>query len=67
MPVLAATTLMTDRLLAIEEHACNFGAVLPAARAVREQIDWDEVRAAVKDNPYGSAFLYLLDRLAITA
>ena len=66
MPVLSATTLMTDKLLAMEEHACNFTATLPAARAVREQIDWDRVRSVVEDNPYGSAFLYLLDRLHIT-
>lgn len=65
MPVLAATTLMTDKLLAMEEHACNFGAILPAARAVREQIDWAHVRTAVKGNPYADAFLYLIDRLAI--
>ena len=66
MPVLAATTLMTDKLLAMEEHACDFGAILPAARAVREQIDWARVRTAVEDNPYADAFLYLIDRLAIT-
>lgn len=67
MPVLSATTLMIDKMLAMEEHACNLSAALPAARAVREQIDWDRVRAAVKDNPYASAFLYLLDRLSITS
>jgi hypothetical protein len=66
MPVLSATTLMIDRMLAMEEHACNLSAALPAARAVREQIDWSRVREAVADNPYGSAFLYLLDRLSIT-
>jgi len=66
MPVLSATTLMTDRMLAMEEHSCNLAAALPAARAVREQIDWDRVRAAVEENPYASAFLYLLDRLRIT-
>lgn len=66
MPVLSATTLMIDRMLAMEEHACNLSAALPAARAVREQIDWPRVRETVEGNPYGSAFLYLLDRLAIT-
>ena len=66
MPVLSATTLMIDKMRAMEEHACNLSAALPAARAVREQIDWDKVRGAVEDNPYGSAFLYLLDRLGIT-
>lgn len=66
MPVLSATTLMIDKMLAMEEHACNLTAALPAARAVREQIDWERVRTSVKDNPYASAFLYLLDRLHIT-
>lgn len=66
MPVLSATTLMIDKMRAMEEHACNLSAALPAARAVREQIDWEKVRGAVQDNPYGSAFLYLLDRLDIT-
>ena len=67
MPVLSATTLMIDKMLAMEEHCCNLSAALPAARAVREQIDWDRVRQAVEHNPYASAFLYLLDRLHITA
>jgi len=66
MPVLSATTLMIDKMRAMEEHACNLSAALPAARAVREQIEWDRVRESVQDNPYGSAFLYLLDRLHIT-
>lgn len=65
MPVLSATTLMIDKMLAMEEHACNLSAALPAARAVREQIDWDTVRGVVKHNPFASAFLYLLDRLHI--
>src|SRR5690348_12024088 len=39
MPVLPATTLMSDKLNAMEEHACDFGKALPAARAVREQVD----------------------------
>jgi len=66
MPVLSATTLMIDKVRAMEEHACDLSAALPAARAVREQIDWERVRRAVEHNPYGSAFLYLLDRLRIT-
>ncbi|MGZ4476241.1 MAG: nucleotidyltransferase domain-containing protein [Nocardioides sp.] len=66
MPVLSATTLMIDKMLAMEEHSCNLTAALPAARAVREQINWDHVREAVEENPYASAFLYLLDRLRIT-
>jgi hypothetical protein len=65
MPVLPATTLMTDKLNAMEEHACDFGKVLPAARAVREQVDWATVRAETKTNDFAFAFLVLLERLGI--
>ena len=65
MPVLPATTLMADKLNAMEEHACDFGKVLPAARAVREQVDWSVVRAETKANDFAYAFLVLLERLEI--
>jgi hypothetical protein len=65
MPVLPATTLMSDKLNAMEEHACDFGKALPAARAVREQVDWDVVRAETKDNDFAFAFIVLLERLGI--
>ena len=65
MPVLSATVLMGHRLNALEEHACDFGRQLPVARAVREQVDWDEVRAVTAANPYAVSFLFLLERLAV--
>jgi hypothetical protein len=65
MPVLPATTLMSDKLNAMEEHACDFGKALPAARAVREQVDWDIVRTETKDNDFAFAFLVLLERLGV--
>ena len=65
MPVLPATTLMSDKLNAMEEHACDFGKALPAARAVREQVDWRAVRADTKANDFAFAFIVLLERLGI--
>lgn len=65
MPVLSATTLITDKLNALEEHSCDFGSVLPAARAVREQVDWEQVRSATKANDFAAAFLFLLERLRV--
>lgn len=65
MPVLSTTVLMADKLGAMEEHACDFGAVLPVARAVREQVDWGVVAEQTRDNPFAVAFLFLLERLAI--
>ena len=65
MPVFSASVLMGHRLNAPEEHACDFGRQLPVARAVREQVDWDEVRAVTADNPFAAAFLFLLERLDV--
>lgn len=65
MPVLSATVLMVHKLNALEEHACDFGKVLPVARAVREQVDWAEVRAETADNDFAVALLVLLERLGV--
>jgi hypothetical protein len=65
MPVQSATVLMTDKLGSLEEHACDFTAVLPVARAVREQVDWSAVAAGTADNPFARAFLGLLEALGV--
>lgn len=65
MPVLSATVLMTDKLGALEEHACNFTTVLPVARAVREQVDWPAVATGTANSPFARAFLGLLADLDI--
>lgn len=67
MPVLPATVLMADKLGAMEEHACNLTPVIPAARAVREQVDWAEVQRRTADNPFAEACLVLLRRLDVAA
>ena len=65
MPVLGATALMVDKLNAMEERACDFGRVLPVARAVREQVDWADVACRTADNDFAAAFLFLLERLHV--
>ena len=65
MPVLAATDVLITKLLALEEHYCDFGRVLPTARALREQIDWDRVRREVAPNDFAVVFLQLVERLGI--
>jgi len=67
MPVLPATVLMADKLGAMEEHACNLTPVIPAARAVREQVDWAEVQRRTDGNPFAEACLVLLRRLDVAA
>ena len=65
MPVLSPTDLMCGLISAFSEHYCDFGAVLLVARAVREKVDWDEVRATCGDEPMPDAFLFLLERLNV--
>jgi hypothetical protein len=65
MPVLSATQLMIHKLLSFTQHYCDFARGLPVARSLREQIDWDRVRAETAYSPYAEAFLILLDRLDV--
>jgi hypothetical protein len=65
MPVLSATELMVHKLAALDEHWCDFGWLLPVARALREQVDWDRVRRETSDNDFAVAFLFLAERLRI--
>ena len=66
MPVLSPTQVVTEKLCSLNEHHCDFAALLPAARAVREQVDWERVRGDTADNDFAAAFLVLTDRLGIT-
>lgn len=65
MPVLSATRVMAQKLNAMDEHACDFESVLAAGRALREQVDWDDVRRRSEGNPFAAAYLFLLERLRI--
>jgi hypothetical protein len=65
MPVLSATELLVQKLVAMDEHACDFGRLLPVARALREQVDWDRVRKETRDSDFAAAFLYLGERLSV--
>jgi hypothetical protein len=67
MPVLDATDLVTQKLLALDEHYCDLGTVLPVARALREQVDWSAVRAWSSGDPFAETVLFLLERLEVIA
>lgn len=67
MPVLTATDLVEQKLGVLSERYCDLGAVLPVARALREQVDWAEVRRAVAGNPFAEVCLRLLEQLQIIA
>nr|WP_294691988.1 nucleotidyltransferase [uncultured Friedmanniella sp.] len=66
IPVLPPTAIMVAKIRSLSEHYCDFTTLLPAVRALREQLDWMELRAAAADQPFAEAFLLLLDRLGIS-
>ncbi len=66
MPVLAATDLVVTKLLTYRDHYADFGSSLPMVRALREQVDWAEVRERTAASPFAEAFLLLADRLGLT-
>ena len=65
MPVIAATDLVLSWLRAFSEHHADFAMTLMHVRPLREQVDWERVRAEVGDSPFAAAFLVLLERLQI--
>jgi hypothetical protein len=65
IPVLPPTPIMIAKLQSLSEHYSDFAALLLVVRAVREQLDWTEIRQATQDNPFAEAFLLLVERLGI--
>jgi hypothetical protein len=65
IPVLPPIEVITGKLLAMSERYCDFGQMLPAVRAVREQLDWAQLAETTASNPYAEAFLVLAERLGI--
>ena len=66
-PLLVASIddVLTTKLLAMNEQNPDFRQVLEMARSLREQIDWERVRTQVEGEPFGAAFLTLVERLRI--
>jgi hypothetical protein len=59
--------VLVSKLLAIKEQELNFSSVLEWSRALREQIDWSEVRERTKGSPFAKAFFVLIEELGIVS
>ncbi len=57
--------LFATKLLALTEQEPDFGDLLELARALREQVDWDSVRARTEASPFAKAFFTLVEELGI--
>lgn len=62
---MALEDVITTKLMAITEHDLRFESLLKISRALREQIDWEDVRARTHSSPFARAFFVILDGLDI--
>ena len=65
LPVMSLEDVMVTKLLALTEQEPEYRAVLEIARAVREQIDWDDVRERTEYSPFAKAFFVLAEELRV--
>ena len=63
--VMALEDVMATKLMALTEHSLRYEGLLQIARALREQIDWAQVRARTESSPFARAFFVLLEGLEI--
>jgi len=65
MRVMLPEDLLVTKLMAMTEHTINYRSCLEIARALREQIDWDEVRQRTDSSPFGRAFFVIAEGLGV--
>ncbi len=63
--VSALEDVFVQKLLALNEQQPDYSSVLELARALREQVDWNQVRARTQDSAFAKAFFTLLEELEI--
>ena len=65
MKVMALEDVITTKLMALTEHSLRYEGLLQIARALREQVDWDPVRARTDGSPFARSFFVLAEGLDI--
>ncbi|HEY6887703.1 MAG TPA: hypothetical protein VI300_07990, partial [Solirubrobacter sp.] len=65
MRVMALDDVLVTKLMALTEHALRYESLLAISRALREQIDWDDVRARTAASPFARAFFVMLEGLGV--
>ena len=61
--VMAAEDVFVSKLLALREHELDYDSLIEMTRAVREQIDWRDVRERTDRSPFARAFFTLAEGL----
>jgi len=65
MRVMALEDVLVTKLMAITEHSLRFEGPLAIARALRERIDWEQVREATQSSAFARAFFVMLEGLEV--
>jgi hypothetical protein len=65
MRVMALEDVLVTKLMALSEHSLRYESLLQIARALRERVDWEDVRARTAESPWARAFFVMLEGLGI--
>lgn len=65
MRVMRAEDVLATKLLSMNEHYLEYIPLVQIGRALREQVDWEEVRARTLESPYARAYFTLVEGLGI--
>src|SRR3954468_15940176 len=65
MRVMALEDVLVTKLMALTEHSLRYESLLAIARALRERVDWDHVRARTSESVFARAFFVMLEGLGI--
>jgi Uncharacterised nucleotidyltransferase len=63
--VMALNDVLVSKLLALDEHCLDYEDLLRIARALREQVDWDELRERTAASPFAKAFFTMVEELGV--
>jgi hypothetical protein len=64
-PALPIEDVLVSKLLSLTEHALDYEGLLELSRALREKIDWDEVRTRTEESPFARAFFTMAEGLGL--
>jgi hypothetical protein len=65
LKVMALEDVLCTKLLALHEHHLDYSSLLQMARALREKVDWEQVRARTDRSPFARAFFTMLEGIGV--
>jgi hypothetical protein len=63
--VMALEDVFATKLLSMNDNSLDFGPLIKMARAVREKVNWEDVRTRTQDWPYARGFFALASELGL--